>query len=334
MPDFLSLDILTIAVFVAALGIGLALIFARGGGGEAQLKRRLARIRAPHERAAAEAPAVNVRTTGAAGGGEGRGAGLEQFARRILPRPDALSSRLERAGLTMPIWAYLAFCLIVGLIATVAMYQLLGLTLVLGLIIGVIFGFGLPHMVVGWLAKRRTAKFLLLLPEAVDLMVRTVKSGLPVAEAISLAGRDMPAPAGEEFRRVSDNMRMGRSLEEALGESARRLEIPEFDFLVISLSLQRETGGNIAETLSNLSTMLRRRQTMKLKVKALSSEARASAWIVGLLPFAMLALLLVVNPTYINPLFAEPRGLVLIAGGLISQFTGVMIMRTMSRFEI
>jgi tight adherence protein B len=337
MPDIMSLDVMTLAVFLAALAIGLVLILARGGGGGAQMKRRLARVRAPQSGAAlasAAQPEVNVRKGGAAGGADGKGEGLERLARRVLPRTDALSSRLERAGLNMPIWVYAGLCLAFGLVVALALFQLVGLTPVLALIAGAMFGFGLPHMVVGWRAKRRVAKFLLLLPEAVDLMVRTVKSGLPVAEAISLAGRDMAAPAGGEVRGVADNMRMGRSLEEALGESARRLDIPEFDFLVISLSLQRETGGNIAETLSNLSSMLRRRQTMKLKVKALSSEARASAWIVGLLPFAMLALLLVVNPTYIASLFDDPRGLVLIAAGLVSQFIGVMVMRTMSRFEI
>lgn len=333
MTDFVNLDLLTGAVFLAALGICLTVVLARGGDGGARLKRRLARVRAPRAMAAQETAPVNLRKAGAAGGGEG-GRGLEHWARRLLPRPDALAIKLERTGFAIPLWAYAAVCLLITVAATVAARQLLGLPWFLCFAGGAVLGFGLPRMVVGWLSRRRTAKFLALLPEAVDLMVRTVKSGLPVAEAIALAGRDMAAPAGEEFRRVNDNMRVGRSLEEALGESARRLNIPEFDFLVISLSLQRETGGNIAETLTNLSTMLRRRQTMKLKVRALSSEARASAWIVGLLPFGLFAVLMVVNQPYVLPLFDDPRGVVLIAGGLISQFAGVLVMRTMSRFEI
>ena len=333
MPGFLNLDILTGAVFLAALGIGLTLVLAQGSGGGTQLKRRLARVRATRPGAVPKAALVNVRKAGAAGGGDGR-RGLENLARRILPRPDALAMKLERTGHAIPLWAYAALCLLIAVATTLAARQVLGLPLFFSLVGGAVLGLGLPHFAVGWLSRRRTAKFLALLLEAVDLMVRTVKSGLPVAEAISLAGRDMAQPAGEEFRRIADHMRMGLTLEEALGESARRLKIPEFDFLVISLSLQRETGGNIAETLSNLSTMLRRRQSMKLKVRALSSEARASAWIVGLLPFVMFAVLLVVNQPYILPLFDDPRGLVLIAGGLISQVAGVLVMRTMSRFEI
>jgi len=308
-------------------------VLARGGDGRARLNRRLARVRAPRTGTAPEAAPVNLRKAGAGGGTEGR-RGLEHWVRHIVPRPDALAAKLERTGYAIPLWAYAALCLLIAVSAVLVGRQLFGLQLLFCLFGGAVLGLGVPHMVVGWLTRRRTAKFLALLPEAVDLMVRTVKSGLPVAEAISLAGRDMAAPAGEEFRRVSDNMRVGRSLEEALGEAASRLKIPEFDFLVISLSLQRETGGNIAETLANLSLMLRRRQTMKLKVRALSSEARASAWIVGLLPFGMFAVLFVVNQPYILPLFDDPRGLVLMAGGLISQFTGVMVMRTMSRFEI
>ena len=333
MSGFLNLDVLTGAVFLAALAIGLTLVLAQGGSGGTQLKRRLARVRAPLAGAAPEAAPVNVRKAGTVGCGESR-RGLERWARRIVPRPDALAMKLERTGYAIPLWAYATLCLLIAAAATLAARQVLGLPLFFSLVGGAVLGLGLPHFAVGWLSRRRTAKFLALLPEAVDLMVRTVKSGLPVAEAISLAGRDMAQPGGVEFRRVADNMRMGRSLEEALGESARRLNIPEFDFLVISLSLQRETGGNIAETLSNLSTMLRRRQSMKLKVRALSSEARASAWIVGLLPFVMFAVLLVVNRPYILPLFDDSRGLVLIAGGLISQAAGVLAMRTMSRFEI
>ena len=333
MPDFLNLDILTGAVFVAALGICLALVLIYGGGKQVQLKRRVTRVGAPQGAALVEAQPVNLRKAGAAGGGDGERS-VEQWVRRILPRPDALSVKLERTGYAIPLWAYAAFCLLLTVCGALAVQQVLGLALFFSLVAGALFGVGVPHMMVGWLAKRRTAKFLTLLPEAVDLMVRTVKSGLPVAEAITLAGRDMAPPAGDEFRRIADNMQIGRTLEEALGESAQRLSIPEFDFLVISLSLQRETGGNIAETLSNLSTMLRRRQQMKLKVRALSSEARASAWIVGLLPFGMFAVLFVVNQPYLMSLINDPRGLVLLAGGLGCQFIGVMVMRSMSRFEI
>jgi tight adherence protein B len=333
MPEVLNLDLLTGAVFLAALGIGLTLVWAQAGDGRAQLKRRLARVRAPRAAPVAEAPPVTVRKAGAAGGGERR-RGLEDWVRRIVPRPDALSGKLARTGYAIPLWAYAFLCLFLTLAAALAAHHLLGLAILFALAAGAVVGIGAPHMAVGWLIRRRTGKFLALLPEAVDLMVRTVKSGLPVAEAISLAGRDMAPPAGEEFRRVADNMKLGQSLEDALGESARRLNIAEFDFLVISLSLQRETGGNIAETLSNLSTMLRRRHQMKLKVRALSSEARASAWIVGLLPFAMFAMLFVVNQPYLMSLLNDPRGLVLLAGGLGSQFIGVFIMRTMSRFEI
>jgi len=129
-------------------------------------------------------------------------------------------------------------------------------------------------------------------------------------------------------------MRIGRTLEEALWETADRLNLPEFKFFVVSLSVQRETGGNIAETLANLSQLLRRRQQMKLKIKSLSAEARASAWIVGALPVGMFGVLYMVNTEYMAAMLDDPRGLVLIGFGILSEVVGVGIMIKMSKFEI
>jgi tight adherence protein B len=195
-------------------------------------------------------------------------------------------------------------------------------------------GVGLPHVVVGILSRRRRARFIALLPDAMDLMVRGLKSGLPVTESIASAGREMSAPLGPEFRRVTDNVRLGRGLEEVLWETAARLDIPEFNFFVISLSIQRETGGNLAETLANLSDILRRRKQMKLKIKALSSEARASAGILGVLPFAMFALIRLVNPSYIEVLYTDPRGQIMLAGAGVVLTIGFVVMAKMVRFEI
>jgi tight adherence protein B len=184
------------------------------------------------------------------------------------------------------------------------------------------------------MAARRAMRFTVLFPEAIGLMVRTIKSGLPITEAFQIVGQEIADPVGAEFRQISDQIRLGQSIDQVMWDAARRVGTPEIKFLVVTLSIQRETGGNLAETLENLDNILRRRRQMKLKVKAMSSEARASAMIIGSLPFIMMALLSVVNHEYIALLFTTPRGHTLLGAGAASMSIGVGIMIKMVRFEI
>jgi tight adherence protein B len=173
-----------------------------------------------------------------------------------------------------------------------------------------------------------------LLPEALDLIVRGIRSGLPASEALRTIAEEIQDPVGAEFRDVTDQMRIGVAMDEAMWNSARRLAIPEFNFLVISLAIQQETGGNLAEILEKLSDMVRRREQMRLKVKAMSSEARASAMIIGSLPFIMAGVISFVNPDYMQTLFTDPRGWVMIGIGLTSLLIGIGVMSKMIKFEI
>lgn len=155
-----------------------------------------------------------------------------------------------------------------------------------------------------------------------------------MTESIATVGREMEDPVGVEFRRIADGVRFGQQLEEVLWETAKRLSLPEFNFFVISLSVQRETGGNLGETLANLSDILRRRKQMKLKIKAMSSEARASAMILGSLPFVMFGIVYAMNPSYASELFTDPRGMMMAAAGVTSMMIGIGVMAKMVRFEI
>jgi tight adherence protein B len=195
-------------------------------------------------------------------------------------------------------------------------------------------GLGVPYFLVGRRISRRARKFTTLLPEALDLIVRGIRSGLPASEAINTIGKEIDEPVGSEFSHVADQVKIGVNMDEALWATARRLKIPEFNFLVISLAIQQETGGNLAEILEKLSDMVRRREQMRLKIKAMSSEARASAMIIGALPFIMAGILTVVNPDYMTKLFIDPRGWVMIAMGFASLAVGVGVMAKMVRFEI
>ena len=184
------------------------------------------------------------------------------------------------------------------------------------------------------LIKRRQTKFLNFFPDAIDLMVRGIKSGLPISESITNVGTEIQDPVGEEFRIITDAVKFGRPMEEAMWEAANRLDLQEFKFFTISLAVQAETGGNLAETLNNLGDVLRGRRQLKLKIKALSSEAKASAIIIGALPFVMGGMIYLVNPDYIMKLFLDPRGHVMLGIGLCSFILGVGAMIKLVKFEI
>jgi len=188
--------------------------------------------------------------------------------------------------------------------------------------------------VIGKMGKRRIAAFINLFPDAIDLMVRALRSGLPISEAIINAGREIGDPVGAELRGIEGGMRLGRQLDELLWEIAKRITAPEFRFFIIALSVQRETGGNLAETLNNLSEVLRRRRTMRAKARAMASEARASTMILGSLPFLVTVILWMTTPSYIAILFNDVRGLILLAFALGMLTTGITIMTKMARIEI
>jgi tight adherence protein B len=261
-------------------------------------------------------------------------ASLDRVVRAFLPQRQALIERLSRTGKRITVAQYVLACGVVAAAAAFALYTFAGLPLVVALLGGIALGALLPHVYVGMLAKRRIKTFLANFPEAIDLMVRTVRSGLPITEGLTIVGQEMSGVIGEEFSRLEHAVKIGSSLDEALWDAAKRLDCPEFKFFVISLSVQRETGGNLAETLENLSDILRRRRQMLLKIKALSAEARASAMIIGLLPFIMFGILAMMSPGYVGHLLTDPRGQMMMAVGLTSIGLGVLVMAKMIRFEI
>ncbi|HXV73490.1 MAG TPA: type II secretion system F family protein, partial [Sphingomonadales bacterium] len=166
------------------------------------------------------------------------------------------------------------------------------------------------------------------------LLVRGLRSGLPITESMGSVAKEIPDPVGTEFRKVIDNIRLGRDMDEALKDVATRIEAPEFKFFMITLAIQRETGGNLAETLAKLSDLLRRRQAMKLKIRAMASEGKASAYIVGSLPFVLFTLLLFLNYDYTSVLFTDIRAIFASVVGLTWLSLGGFIMSRMIAFEI
>ncbi|SDD85592.1 type II secretion system F family protein [Kordiimonas lacus] len=260
-------------------------------------------------------------------------AGFAGMIAEMLPRQDQIQKRLAQAGLEIQLSKYAAVSFGIAVISA-GVFMVMGFGWVLGAALGIILGFGLPHMWVSGRINKRKERFTKQFPEAMDLMVRGLKSGLPVNECIANVAKEMSAPTGVEFQKITDAMRLGKQLEEALWETADRLDTPDFKFFVISLVVQRETGGNLGETLGNLANILRSRQAMKLKVRALSSEAKASAWIVGALPFIMLGAILAINYDYGIILFTHPKAIMAGLGGLLWMSLGIFIMSRMIKFEV
>ncbi len=259
--------------------------------------------------------------------------GANRLARRVLPNQERLKKRLERTGRSISIGRYLMLSILSGAAGAGAVAAMTNLPPVLTLLAGVFCGIGLPHLAIGQLGGRRIGRFTALFPDAIDLIVRGLKSGLPPSESFRAVGDEMPDPVGPEFRKIADGMRVGQTPDQALWEAAQRLDTPEFKFFVISLSIQRETGGNLIETLSNLSEILRKRKQLKLKVRALSGEARASAIIIGSLPFAMYGIIRTMAPTYTAMLLADSRGITMTVVGLVMMGLGWLVMAKMINFE-
>lgn len=320
------LVLVAIAVAAAVLLLGGALSAARSGGALGRRIERLQQQHGPNRMAKAQ---VAIRRNDS-----GRLSGFDRVLGPWLPRRSMLEARLARTGRKLTISHYLLAVVAVALAIVAVSHFLFGVSIEVSLLVGVAFGLLIPHLAVGSMGARRIRKFITLFPEAIDLMVRGLRSGLPISESISNAAREVADPVGTEFQRIDQSVRLGQSLEEALWDAAKLIDTPEFKFFIISLSVQRETGGNLAETLDNLSDILRRRRQMKLKIRALSSEARASAYIIGSLPFVMFGVLMLTSPDYVMDLFNDPRGLFMVGVGLFSMTIGVLVMAKMVRFEI
>ncbi len=302
-----------------------------GNGSNRQFKRRIDRARGEAgDIATTVQTVVSVRRAT----GDSKYAVVDRLIKTALPRPDLLRHRLERAGVNPDLGRYLLICLVSGLMSFGVGHVVLAVPTVVSVLLGLFGAVGLPHFVLGIKASRRQLQFIAHFPDAIDLMVRGLKAGLPITESIKSAGQEIPGPVGEELTQIFEAVKIGSKMDDALWDTAKRLMIPEFNFFTVALSIQTETGGNLAETLSNLSDILRRRKQMKFKIKAMSSEAKASAYIIGSLPFIMFLLLFFINREYVMTLWHDPRGNLMLAGGFFMFAIGIGTMYKMVKFEI
>jgi tight adherence protein B len=320
---------LPVILIIAGAVLAFALLVVLLGGpsaGKAKT-RRLAMVKDRHAASTEAVVAAQMRKTIQSGV-----QGNATLA-SLMPRREEMEKRLRRTGkgwtLTQYMFASMGLFVVVtgGMLAMRAPITMAGL-------IGLLLSLGLPYLIVGRAIKKRVAQFNTRFPDAIDLLVRGLRSGLPVTETFQVVSQELPGPVGEEFKGIVERIRIGNTMEAALQESAVMLGTPEFQFFCITIQIQRETGGNLAETLSNLSDVLRKRAQMKLKIRAMSSEAKASAYIVGALPFFVFGVVWSMNPSYLAGFFYEQRLIITGIGGLIWMSIGAGIMAKMISFEI
>ncbi len=260
--------------------------------------------------------------------------GFSSMLLKPLPDSKKIAILLENAGVKMTPKQYIMRRAISVVIIIAIITLLLKKSILLAIPTAIIFGVWAPFK---WLKRKinkQAQDFLRGFPEAIDLIVRGLRSGLPVSESVVQVSTELPEPIKSVFTNISNTMKLGVPLEKALMETAKRLELREFYFFTTSIILQRETGGNLSEILNNLSDVLRSRFMMKMKIHALTSEARASAVIIGSLPFIVALAVMALSPKYLLPLIDEEGGnqALAVAVGMLS--FGIWSMRRMARFEI
>lgn len=246
---------------------------------------------------------------------------------------EEMRTQILQAGLQVEIKSFLLASGLVGLV-TALIALVVGLPAWISVPAFLIGAILLPKLYLKLKAGKRQKVFTQNFADAIDVVVRGIRSGLPVGECLSIVGREFPGPVGEEFRQIVEGQNLGLTIEDIMRRGLERMPTPEFKFFSIVLQIQKQTGGNLADTLANLSSVLRDRKKMRDKVKALSSEAKASAMIIASLPFFVMGMLSIINPDYLGLLFTDPIGQYLLGGGAVWGLTGVAVMAKMINFEM
>ena len=258
---------------------------------------------------------------------------IEEQQKKGSKKKSSLKARLKQAGLTLTVrqfWIYSAASGVVAML--VAMIG--GMSMLTSLGLGFVGFLGLPHFWINRKRKKRMAKFTAEFPNAVDVIVRGIKTGLPLGDCLMIAASETSEPVKSEFQQVIDEQAMGLPLNKVLPRLHERVPIAETNFFAIVISIQLEAGGSLSEALGNLSRVLRSRAQMKQKISAMSMEAKASAAIIAAMPFIIAFMTYLTQPDYIMIMFNEPMGNVLLAATLAWMGIGVVVMRSMISFEI
>ena len=255
---------------------------------------------------------------------------LEQ--RLAATKKVSLSVRISQAGLTWTKQQFVIGSAVLGAAVLIITF-LGGMALLPAIGFAAAMGFGLPRWVLGFLKKRREKKFLDALPDAVDVIVRGIKAGLPLFDSIKVVVADAPEPLRSEFSAIVETQTIGMPLGDACQRLYERMPLPEANFFGIVVAIQTKSGGNLSEALGNLSKVLRDRRKMSAKIQAMSMEAKASAGIIGSLPPLVMIMVYIMTPEYISLLWTHPTGRLMLAACALWMATGIFVMKKMINFD-
>jgi tight adherence protein B len=325
----MSMQALAIFFLVAVAMGGAAWVFIYPSlSGERQAEQRIGSI-------AKSSPAVRAttaRTTQKARREQVEMALEELDARRKQLKSPPLTLRLSHAGLDWSKQRFFVICGVLGVVAFVA-GLVIGGSLLAALGFAFAGAFGVPFWLLRFLKKRREKTFLQHFPDAVDIIVRGIKAGLPLTDSLRVIANDAPEPIRSEFRAIVDTQSIGIPLGEACARLYERVPVSEANFFGIVVSIQQKSGGNLSEALGNLARVLRDRKRMKGKIDAMSMEAKASAAIIAALPIAVMVLVYLTSPAYISLLWTTPTGKLMLAGSAFWMTSGILVMRKMINFD-
>ncbi len=327
-PNLVIIALIVLAALSAG-GIAYALLYDRVSDGGAAAKR-LERILETSEPKAVETAAANSRTK------KSLQSALKEFDERQKAKSEhsklPLSVRLTQAGLSWSRRTYVLFSIVMAVLVGFGLFIASGKAFigVGGLVIG---GLGLPSWFVNFLRKRRQNAFIAELPTAIDLIVRGIRSGLPLGDCLRMIATETKEPVKSEFRVIMEAQQMGLPVGDACLKLYERMPLQEANFFGIVIAIQQKAGGNLSEALGNLGTVLRERRKMREKIQAMSMEAKASAAIIGSLPFVVTCLVYLTSPSYILILFNTMSGHFILVGGLLYMAVGVLVMRQMINFD-
>ena len=321
--------LVAVLAFVTIAGLGF--VFAGGDSGNARAAKRA------HSLVSGGPAASRVRNAKAvANSPEARRKAilktLKDQDHRQKKAALSIAARMQQAGLTFSEKQFWIGSAVFGLVIG-ALSLPFGKSPLIALGLAFAAGVGLPRWIVGFIAKARMKKFTEAFSDAIDIIVRGIKSGLPVHDCLKIIGKECPEPLAGEFRRLVENVGMGMAMDQSLEKMYERMPTNELRFFAIVLAIQQKTGGNLAEALNNLSVVLRGRKLMREKIKALSSEAIASSFIIGSLPPGVVTMISVTSPKYMAPLFTDPRGHLLLMAAIFWMSLGIFVMRKMINFK-
>jgi tight adherence protein B len=318
---------LTAILFVLAVG-GAAFAFAGNGGGAS--KKRLATV----SRQQATGTGTRINPDSNAQRRKNVQALLKDLEKQQVEKKQrpSLRRRLEQAGLSITPRTFWILSATLALVA-VSGCLLTKQTWIASTLAGFAIGLGLPRWILGFLRKRREKKFTAEFANAIDVIVRSVKSGLPTTEALKIVAKESPDPVGGEFAKLVEGLKVGVTLEQGLKRMFESMPTSEVSFFGIVMTIQQKSGGNLSEALSNLAGVLRDRKRLQGKIKAMSSEAKASAMIIGSLPPAVMTMVWLSTPTYIDLLFTERMGNLMLLGCVIWMSVGIFVMKKMIDFK-